>query len=177
MAIPRSFRTSTKAETMKWRLNRADTAIREILTMAGLGLSCLILTGTAWGQECPDPGCGYICTPSPDHNTSGTPPALPIWYSVVFDDPKHGCASAACLTCISCTVSLSVSFNGQGGGSCISIAHNGAFSSPVPKYVRPGILTTICGGTPDYLIIRFGDCAALPGTATFEEYYILNCGC
>ena len=127
-------------------------------------------------QSCPSEICPYTCTASPDHGSTGIPPASPILYSVLFGIPQNGCGDELCRSCGACTVATSVSFQGNGLG-CIVVDTGFGWTPPRNSYVRNGALTTLCNGTPAFLVVRFGDCSALPYTWDYEEYYILTCPC
>lgn len=70
-----------------------------------------------------------------------------------------------------------VSFNGYGGGYCVSVDVGAGWNTPTGIYARPGWLVTNCNSTPAYFSVRVGVCSQMPGTGVYQSDHVLDCLC
>lgn len=123
------------------------------------------------------PQCPNTCNAVASQYGLGTLPANTQLVILVVT-PQDGSATEDCAdTCTPCRQQLSVSFYGNGTGNCVTVNHNGAgWSNALDTYSRPGWLTATCGYS-DYLEVRVGNCAGLPGGADRIDRLSLACPC
>ncbi len=150
----------------------------QFLLTFGLMISALaIQLPRATATQGSEDGCTRPCFADEDEGLSGTlPPG--VFLDVDCEVPSNGVGyDPGCSTCTACKMKVTVSFNGFGGGYCISVDTGTGWNTPIGLYARPGRLVTNCNAVPSFFSIRVGLCNLMPATGEFQWDHVLNCSC
>lgn len=142
--------------------------VTSALMLAGASLSSASISSV------PD-DCPFECPAGEINSASGSVPTG-VTYSFAVWNLSPGDGNPDCSTCTACSANASLIVDCYGTGWCVSVnVAGGGWSTPDPKYARPGKLHADCADSfcVHVRILRCND----TNNVAYDELRCLTCGC